>query len=61
MNTKLCGYIAFYKNKKAEIQAYSSYEAQQKAATHFKAKKSYEVEVYLCEIDGHSYEQTATV
>ena len=43
------GYIAMYRGKKIEVYADSSYEAQQKAAKEFKAKKSYEVSVYLCE------------
>jgi len=46
------GYIAFYKNKKMEVYAETSYEAQQKAAKSFKAKKSYEVTVVLCEKEG---------
>lgn len=46
------GYKAFYKNKNIEVYANTSYEAQQKAAKEFKAKKSYEVTVILCEKDG---------
>ena len=46
------GYICFYKNKKIEVMADSSYEAQQKAAKEFKAKKSYDVTVILAEKDG---------
>ena len=46
------GYIGFYKGKRIEVNAESSYEAQKKAATIFKAKKSYEVTVVLCEKDG---------
>jgi len=46
------GYITFYKNKKMEVYADSSYAAQQKAAAQFKAKKSYEVTVVLCEKAG---------
>ena len=34
------GYICFYKNKKVEVMADSSYEAQQKAAKHLKVKKA---------------------
>ena len=44
-----CGHIAFYKGKKMEVYASSSFVAQQKAAKAFKAKKSYEVTVVLCE------------
>lgn len=43
------GYLAFYKNKKIEFYANTSYEAQTKAAKEFKAKKQYEVDVILCE------------
>lgn len=43
------GYLTFYKNKTHEVWANNSYEAQQKAATFFKAKKSYDVAVVLCE------------
>ena len=46
------GYIAFYKGKRAEVYADTSYEAQQKAALLFKAKKRYEVSVMLAEKDG---------
>lgn len=46
------GYIAIYKSKQIEVYANSSYEAQQIASKQFKAKKSYEVSVYLCEKDG---------
>jgi hypothetical protein len=46
------GYIAFYRGKQAEVYASSSYEAQQKAAQIFKAKKSYEVAVFLAEKQG---------
>lgn len=46
------GYIAFYKDKKIEVYANTSYEARQKAAAIFKAKKSYQVDVHLCELGG---------
>lgn len=42
-----CGYVALYKGKKIGIWAKSSYDAQQQAAKHFKARKAYQVEVYL--------------
>ena len=45
------GYIAFYKGKKIEVQAETSYKAQLLAASQFKAKKSYEVTVVLCEVN----------
>ena len=34
------GYIAFYRGRKAEVHADTAYEAQQKAAALFKARKS---------------------
>ena len=45
------GYIAFYKGRQIEVYADTSYKAQQLAATQFKAKKSYQVTVVLCEKD----------
>jgi hypothetical protein len=56
----LCGYLAFYKGRQIEVYAESSYQAQKKAAKEFNAKKSYEVSVYLCEIDGKEVVHTAT-
>lgn len=46
------GYIAFYRGKQVEVYAATSYEAQQKAAAVFKARKSHEVTVMLAEIVG---------
>lgn len=46
------GYIAFYKGKKTEVWADTSFQAQEKAAKFFKAKKSYEVTVVLAEKGG---------
>ncbi len=46
------GYIAFYRGKKIEVHAETSYKAQQLAAQQFKAKKSYEVTVVLAEKQG---------
>lgn len=43
------GYIAIYKGKRLELYAESKYAAQLKAAAQFKARKSYDVDVYLCE------------
>lgn len=43
------GYLAFYKGKKIEIYADTSYEAQKKAALAFRARKQYDVTVVLCE------------
>ncbi len=50
MNT----YVAFYKNKKIEVQAETTYEAQKLAAAKFKAKKSYEVTVMLAAKGGEA-------
>ena len=49
-------YAAFYKGKKIEVSANSSYEAQKIAAQKFKAKKSYDVTVMLLDVihDGAS-------
>ena len=46
------GYKAYYKGKTLDIYANSSYEAQQIAAKQFKAKKSYDVAIVLCEKNG---------
>lgn len=45
-------YLCFYKGKKIEVNADTSYAAQQKAAGIFKAKKTYLVSVVLAEKDG---------
>ena len=52
------GYIAFYRNKKLEVMADTSYQAQQKAAAQFKAKRSYEVTVMLAEKRGEQVTHT---
>jgi len=43
-------YQAFYKGRTLEVQAESSYQAQQLAAKLFKAKKAYDVSVLLCDV-----------
>ena len=45
-------YVAFYKGKRIEVQAETSYKAQLKAAELFRARKSYDVSVVLAEVDG---------
>jgi hypothetical protein len=50
MNTHTRPYIAFYNGKQINIQATSSYEAQQLAAKQFKAKKVYQITVMLADI-----------
>ena len=54
------GYIAFYRGKRIEVMADTSYEAQKKAAEMFKAKKSYEVTVVLAQKDGKPVIHTPT-
>lgn len=49
MKTIENGYKAFYKGKSLDVYAETSYKAQLKAAELFKAKKSYDVTVILCE------------
>lgn len=53
------GYVAFYKGKRADVYAATSYEAQKKAAAIFKVKKTYEVTVVLAEKDGKPVVHTA--
>lgn len=48
------GYLAFYKGKQMEVYANTSLEAQEIAAKAFRAKKTWEVCVYLCEKDGET-------
>ena len=54
----LNGYKAFFKGKTLDVYAATSYEAQKKAAELFKAKKSYEVDVILCEKAGEQITHT---
>ena len=53
------GYIAFYRGKQIEVHANTSYEAQQRAAAIFKARKPYEVTVVLAERDGQQVTHSA--
>ena len=46
------GYVCFYKGKRTEVYAESSYKARQKAAEIFKAKRALDVTVVLAEKDG---------
>jgi hypothetical protein len=48
----LNGYVCFYKGKRTEVYASTTYEAQTKAAATFKARKQYEVTVVLAEKAG---------
>jgi hypothetical protein len=46
------GYVVFYRGRRLEVFARTSYEAQQKAALAFKARKAHEVTVVLAEKSG---------
>jgi len=52
------GYVAFYKGKKVDVNADTMYGAQKTAAKYFNAKKEYDVNVVLAEIDGKQYVQS---
>lgn len=54
------GYKAYYKGRIIEVQAETSYKAQKIAAELFKAKKSYDVTVVLCEQNGQQVTHVAT-
>jgi hypothetical protein len=45
------GYVCFWRGKRIEVRAATSYEAQRAAAAIFKARKAYEVTVVLAEKD----------
>lgn len=45
-------YAAFYMGRKIEVRAFTSYEAQKLAAMQFKARKSYDVSVYVIGNEG---------
>lgn len=51
-----CGYVAFYQGKRLEVYADTSFQAQQRAAAHWKVKerKRYEVSVILAEKNGET-------
>lgn len=53
------GYKAFYRGKQIEVHAETSFKAQEIAAKKFKARKSYDVTVMLCEKDGEQVTHTA--
>jgi hypothetical protein len=50
------GYVCFYKGKRVEVYAETSYAAQQKAATMLKAKRIWDVSVMLAEKNGEVVE-----
>ncbi len=43
-------YKVFYKGKSVEVEAESSYDAQEKGAKLLGAKKSYQVATVLCDV-----------
>ena len=43
------GYVCSYKGKRVEVYAPTTLAAQTAAATHFRAKKAWEVSTTLCE------------
>jgi hypothetical protein len=43
-------YVCFYKSKKITVEAENTYAAQIKAASVFKARKSYDVAVVLADV-----------
>ena len=53
-NNIMNGYVCFYKQKRVEVHAETSLQAQQKAAEQLKVKPnlSNKVDVYLAEKDG---------
>lgn len=53
------GYICYYKNRRLEVHADTSYQAQLKAAQLFGARKSYQVTVSLAELNGTTYTHMA--
>ena len=54
------GYICWYKGKRIEVHADTSYSALKKAAAIFKAKKEWEVTVVLAEHDGEQVVHVVT-
>ncbi len=54
------GYIAFYKGKRLEVMAETLLAARDKAAKEFKAKKAWEVNIALAEINGNQVTHIAT-
>ena len=53
------GYVCFYKGKRLEVYAETSYDAQKKAAKEFKAKKTWDISVTIAEKDGKQIEHIA--
>lgn len=55
------GYMCFYKGKRHEVYADTTYDAQKKTAVFFKAKKTYEVTVMLAEKNGEQVVHTPSM
>lgn len=47
-----CKYKLFYKGKTHELEANSSFEAQEKGKAFFRTKKGWEISVVLMEVEG---------
>ena len=58
--TKNNGYVCFYKGKRFEVYADTSYEAQQKCAKENGIKKAYDINVVLAEKGGKQVTHVAT-
>jgi len=43
-------YICWYRGRQRQVMAARSIDARDAAAVYFKAKKAWEVDVYLCEL-----------
>lgn len=54
------GYVCFYKGKRIEVLAETSFQATRIAAEQFKAKKTYEVTAVLAEKNGQQVIHSAS-
>lgn len=54
------GYVAFYKGKRIEVRAETLLKARDLAAAQFKARKAFEVNIILAEIDNKPVVHVAT-
>lgn len=54
------GYIGFYKGKRYEVYAETTFEAQKKLAERLNVKKRYKIDVYLVEKGGEDVVHVAT-
>ena len=51
-STTLNGYIAFHKNRRVEVYAYTLFEAREKAVALLKPKKPHDINIMLAEKGG---------